>query len=169
MLPSAFLDKKIPNNLTNEIDELLNYNTHYVTDFKKENYASLSTNVIERTELSEAFFSTNNVDLLQKLIKQRIYKLSNGELILAVNQKPEMLYVVMRALFLQTKKTGYSKIDLQKCNEAVLNEVVPKMMTEIKQNVEYLKDIDRPFTTIDRPCYTSSNRQTLPSITSKFY
>jgi hypothetical protein len=70
---------------------------------------------------------------------------------------------------MQTKKTGYNKIDLQKCNEAVLNEVVPKMMTEIKQNVEYLKDIDRPFTTIDRPRYTSSNRQILPSVTSKFY
>jgi len=121
------------------------------------------------SELSKLFFSDKNIKRLQKLIKREIYIITKGVYKLEVDQNLRDLFIAMRAVYLEYARFLPNQIIRQtkKLNKKVIDEVVPGMLTEIRQYYGYLKEINKPLTPIPRPLNVSSaGRRTLPSITT---
>lgn len=141
-------------------------------DYKNMTKLGVKTINVETT-LSNLFFSKKNMDNLQTLIKKEIYNVSKGKFILKVNQDENDLLLNMRAVFLQrsTNQPFGLKEQLTELNTIVVNEVIPDMITAIKQEIGYLKDISTPLTPLDRPINESSagRKTALPALTSSMF
>lgn len=119
--------------------------------------------------VSIMFFSKYNINLLQKKIKQNIYLISYGKFIIEENQDDTDLLIVMRAIYLQEGRflPNHIKYQVDKLNLKVINYIVPDMITNIKQDIGYQKEINQPLNMLDRPLHDNiKGRKTLPSVTS---
>lgn len=122
-------------------------------------------------EVNKLFFSKENIKRIQRLIRSEINERTNGEFKLTVDQDEKELSIVMRGIYLQYAKNLPYRITSQvkTLNKYVINDTVPKMITEIKQYYGYLKEINKPIEPIMRPMNTSNaGRLILPS-TSKIW
>lgn len=121
----------------------------------------------EATPLSNAYFSRTNMDIMQQLIKQAVYQkcqmdndpiLTNHKPIHIANQDETNLKVIMRSIYLQYAKNAPTDIDgqIKQLNNLVLNECVPDIITNLKQYLGYVADIQRLPNPLDHPSYISS-------------
>jgi len=77
----------------------------------------------------------------------------------------------MRAVYLEYARNLPTQVIRQtkRLNMKVVDEIVPGMLTEIRQHYGYLKEINKPITPIPRPLNVNNKgRRTLPSITTTF-
>ena len=122
---------------------------------------------MDNTPVSEMYFSRENMNRIQKQIKKEVYRLSNGKFILKHNQDETDLLVAMRAVFLDHSNNLPEHIvsQVKELNIQTLKYIIPDMMSNIKQQLHYLKDIDQPIQTMDRPLNVNrAGRKTLPSV-----
>lgn len=128
--------------------------------------------VNSESSLSIKFFSQNNKQVIQEMIKNTIYDKSKGKFNLLVDQDDTALTIVMRKVFLRESVNLLCDVDLQveKLNMQVVNEVFPDMMSNIRQEIGYLKVISEPITPIPLPLNVSNagRKTTLPSVTTTF-
>lgn len=126
---------------------------------------------LEDTEASRYFFSSKNVELLQKAIVGNVNKkleLQKIDFKVGV-QNRDNLHVVMRAIYLQEACHNSCKLaeQIKKLNGKVLDYVIPNIITNVKQYVHYISDISCPVPTMDRPVDASSknnNRELQPDV-----
>lgn len=120
------------------------------------------------TELEEVFFSEKNIDLLNKKIILGIFKMTNGEYNIKL-QTNENLLIVMRYIFIEYAKHLPTdiKTQIKELNCAVINEVIPQLITNITQHTTYLKDISSPLVPLPSPINTRKSK-TQKSITTTF-
>lgn len=119
--------------------------------------------------VGELFFSENNINRLQKKIKDEIYERTKHKIVLDEDQDSGDLIIAMRAVYQMKGKFIKQNIvhQVKELNKILVNYVVPDMITEIKQYYGYLKDINEPIKPIDRPMNVSNaGRKTLPSMSS---
>lgn len=119
--------------------------------------------------LSRKFFSHQNIERLQKTIKTEIYKRTNGKFILNEDQDEGELVIAMRGAFLDHAKFLPYDIDgqIKSLNATVIDFIVPDMITMIKQEYGYKKDVEEPVRLLPRPLNASSSgKNTLPSVTT---
>ena len=126
----------------------------------------------EDTELSNAYFSRTNIDILHQLIKQEVYRkceadtdpiLTNHKPIHIAKQDETNLKIIMRSIYLQYAKNLPTDIDgqIRQLNNLVLNECVPDIITNLKQYLGYITDIQRLPNPLDHPsCMTSKGQKT---------
>lgn len=127
--------------------------------------------VQQETILSKLFFSKQNVEIIQKMIKKSVFIKSNKEFLLEDNQNPIDLQIVMRAIFLQNAKHLPEDItgQIRELNFLVVDDVVPNIISEIRAHIGYLDRVFNPRQIIDRPQNVSNaGTRTLPSITTRF-
>lgn len=121
----------------------------------------------EETPLSNAYFSRTNINIIQQLIKQEVYIkcerdtdpiLTNHKPIHIANQDETNLKIIMRSIYLQYAKNLPTDIDTQikQLNNLVLNECVPDIITNLKQYLAYIIDIQRLPNPLDHPAFVSS-------------
>jgi hypothetical protein len=121
----------------------------------------------EETPLSSAFFSSANMEILQLHIKQEVYQrcerdndpiLTNHKPIRIGNQDTTELQVIMRSIYLQYAKNSPVNIDGQvnDLNKLVVDECISDIITNIKQYLGYISDIQRLPNPLDHPSYVSS-------------
>jgi hypothetical protein len=123
----------------------------------------------ELTPLSELYFSHENIKRIQKRIKKEIRKQSKGQYKLEVDQDESDLILAMRAVFADNAKHLPNHIvrQVKELNEHTIDYIVPDMLTNLKQHSLYLKRLDQPIQTMDRPLNVNNGgRKTLPSYTS---
>ena len=139
------------------------------------NYANASETALKgiqtRTELSDLFFSKENFKRIQNKIKIEIYKRTKGEFKLEVDQEESDLLVAMRSVFLEHARflPNFIVRQVKRLNEQVIDNVVPEMLTSIKQNYFYLKEINKPIEPIARPQnINNKGRKMLPSTCTIF-
>lgn len=133
---------------------------------------SVMKNVYEVTPVGEIFFSEENIDRIQKKIKNEIYTKTQGKFILKADQNVTDLLVFMRAIFIEYGRNLDFNIikQVKELNAHVVDKLVPDMITAIKQEHEYLEQLDKPITPIALPVNVSrAGRKTLPSVTSIFF
>ncbi len=127
------------------------------------------TGSIVPSKLSKLFFGERNIRLIQQMIKDDIKKRSKGVFILHEDQDDMDLIVSMRYIYLhysQFLDFDFAK-QIKQLNAKLLNFIVPDMITNIKQQYGYLKDINEPIKPELRPLNVSSaGRKTLPSMTT---
>lgn len=116
------------------------------------------TGIQEHGPFSKAFFSVDNLKWLHQNIRYQVYIKSVDQTVIS-KQKDEQLLEAMRRLFLEhsdnpTDIQGIKK-DLLRLNTIVLNEVVPRILSEIYQYKKYLSDIDQIRTPIKLPVNSS--------------
>lgn len=125
----------------------------------------------EQGDLSNTFFSDDNVELINKQLILSVFKKTNGQYKIA-NQSKQSLEIVMRYVFLEHARhlpydiTG----QIYELNNRVVGEILPGIITQITQRVEYLKTINEPRQLLSLPTNVNGGtRQNLPSVTTTFF
>lgn len=118
------------------------------------------TNMIQATPLSNTFFSRNNLNHLQNRIIQevRIHGYDIGK------QDELQLQIIQRSIFLSNSKNLYNNIQGQvnTLNSMVIEYAVPRIISEIKQHLKYLKDISSPRDFMSHPVNVNKGNKSFP-------
>jgi hypothetical protein len=155
----------------NKYTDIDNVNSNEKNNWATENsiQKSLLKSVYTPTPLGEVFFSPDNIKRLQNKIKKSIFIETKGKYKLQVDQNETDLLVVMRAVYIQDSYNAPYRIihQVKELNEKVINRILPDMISNIKQNEEYLNVIDKPIDPIPLPVNVSrAGRLSLPSVTT---
>lgn len=137
----------------NQIDNTLNY-------------------TLEDTGLSRLYFSKENLDNIQKDIRETIATLTSNDKdpilenikkpIIIGRQNDLQLQIIMRSIFLQYAKHNNDNIvgQIRELNDIVIREAVPDIITNLKQYLGYSADIQRAPQLMDRAQNTFQQKNT---------
>ena len=126
-----------------------------VIDEKNTISADLRSSAIESihttTRLNFAFFSKQNIDIIQNALRYQVWVRTNKKHIIE-RQSDTELGIIMRAYYLQYGKNLPDHIpeQVQELNNMVIEYLVPKILVQVAQYLDYLRDISTPYTIMDR-------------------
>ena len=105
--------------------------------------------------LSQAYFSAENIQIMQNGIKAYVYNHSSGRYIIS-KQNEDTLKIIMRSIFLQHAKNRPDKISdqIEKLNNMVIGYCGPKVLGEAEGYINYKRDISTLAVPINRPVST---------------
>lgn len=132
---------------------------------------SILGNLQATTPVSELFLCMENINRIQKMIKRQIFIETNGEYLLSIDQNESDLIIVMRNVLLSDAVNDPYRIvhQVKILNKKVMKRIIPDMITAVKQDDAYIKQLDKPINPIPLPVNVNSRgRKQLPSITSLF-
>ena len=116
----------------------------------------------DETQLSTAYFSKENIQILQNGIRAGVYKMSNGQYTIGP-QDCDSLKIIMRAIFLQYSANLEQNIagQIQQLNQMVLDYAVPKVYGEAQGYIKYLYDASTLAVPLAAPvCDTQYDKRT---------
>ena len=125
--------------------------------------------MVEQNPVNKLFFSSENMQRIQKKIKISVYEKSNGKFKLEEDQDESDLIIVMRTVYFDRCKNlpDNPVRQVKKLNQQVVDYLIPDLITNIRQYYGYIRDISTPITPPMRPVSTSSSgRRILPSYTN---
>lgn len=127
-------------------------------DDKMTSYRHAMTGNWEDSLLSKAFFSGENIQIIQNAIKAGVYHKSNKRFRIG-NQDSDTLKIIMRSIFLQHSLNDSNNITLQisSLNGLVANYCIPQIIGEAEGYVKYKNDISTLATPLERPTSTYSS------------
>jgi hypothetical protein len=116
----------------------------------------------DNTLLSNSFFSSSNIKIIQNAIRFNIYKMSNGKFLIS-EQDEASLKIIMRSIFLQHAANQPNDIasQVEALNNMVLKYCVPQIYNECIGYGIYLKDVSTMYTPMDSPILAKSNDKQL--------
>ena len=103
------------------------------------NYAQEATkNIHCNSEVARVYFSKENIDLLQDMMRYQVYEQSNKQHVVA-RQSDTELEVIMRHFYLTYGKNQFDDITGQvaELNTYVVNECVPMIISSVEQYLAY--------------------------------
>ena len=120
--------------------------------------------------LKKVFFSNKNFDIINKNIVLTVWKKTNKQIKIGLQSK-NRLNIAMEYVFLYFSKNLTTNIKHQiiELNNKVVCSVVPDILSNIKQKIDYLKDIEKIREPNQLPVNSSSLDRTLPSVTNIFH
>lgn len=97
----------------------------------------------EKSEVSQAFFSADNVEQIQNSIRKEVYERSQPKGYLIDKQSVEELKIIMRAIFLQYARNLPTNVSGQVAdlNQKVLDWSVPHILSAVDHHFFYINDI----------------------------
>jgi len=117
--------------------------------------------IIEESNISKAFFSDTNMDVLQKTIRYRVYNELNT--IISEQSKNE-LNVIMRSIFLQHGDSLVSSGEyiqhIHSLNEKVADFSVGQVVTQVQQYGGYLNKLSSLPVPIEHPIHDNKRNYT---------
>jgi hypothetical protein len=141
----------------------------------RKNYTNMASTALKgiqsESELSKLFFSDDNMKRIQRMIRKEVFKRTNGEFRLDIDQDETELFLAMRAVYMEHARFLMNQTVRQckRLNEKVVSEICPGAITNIRQDYGYLKEINKPLSPIDRPLNMGTKgRKTLPAVTTTF-
>ena len=154
--------------LEKKSDKLVNNNPNKIVqnNFQEE----MLYGIQETSKLNQLFFSRKNLDLIQDMIRYRVYMKSNQKYIISRQSNVEV-QIVMRSIYLQqsTNLPTNIKEQITYLNNLVADWCVEKIIPEVEQHVGYIRDISYYPMPIDLPKNMSQKgSRTLRSVTSTF-
>ena len=114
------------------------------------------------TPLSQAFFSQENIQIIQNGIRSGVYKRSNGQYVIG-DQDCDSIKIIMRSVFLQYSANKPSSIPQQiiELNNIVLNYCVQQVYSEAQGYMKYMDDVSTLVVPIAHPVQASNNDRQL--------
>jgi hypothetical protein len=124
----------------------------YDTKCSKESYRNSNaySSIQERNIVNDLFFSGKNVQQVQNMIRNVVYK--NANYIIGDQSQAELL-IVMRAMYLQfaynpiiTDSIKQKKIiqkEIERLNNIVVNDITPSIVSNTQQYLHYIEDISK--------------------------
>ena len=125
-------------------DDNIKYKKRNSTVINKSILPDDNTNLISQTistnELSDTFFSKNNIDKIQLLIIQKVYNDSDNRFTINKQSEQELL-IIMKSYYLQYSKNLSVNIDKQinVLNSMVVDWSANNIITNIEQYIIYKK------------------------------
>ncbi len=118
-------------------------------------YRTAMTGNWDNTLLSNAFFSEENMNIIQNGLRAGVYKESKGRFLIG-KQDEAPLKMIMRSIFLQNSKNLPNNIkgQITQLNNLVLEYAVPQVMGEAVGYVKFKSDASTMYTPIQRPAST---------------
>ena len=106
----------------------------------------------DKNMVSQLFFSSKNVSILQNGIKAGVYKMSNEKYIIDT-QSPDSLNVIMRAIYLQNSINMPDNVteQIDTLNKIVIQYCVPRIFGEVQGYVRYKEDASTLAVPLDKP------------------
>lgn len=122
-------------------------------------------NLYGETPLTFLFFSDKNINNIQNLLRMNVHKESGYTI---DNQSVNELMIIMRSIFLEyslhpplidekmsddEKQILFKKYtnEVARLNQIVISEIVPKVISQIQQYVDYLRDASQQPYHMDSP------------------
>ena len=120
------------------------------------------TGNFQDSTLSLAYFSKENIQIIQNAIRAGVYEVSNQQYIID-NQNCDNLKIIMRSVFLQNSVNLPYKItqQIQELNGLVVKYCVREIYSEAKGYINYKRDASTMYNPIDRPVQPDFNNKTL--------
>ena len=112
--------------------------------------------------LSIAYFSKQNIIILQNAIRRGVYEKSKGQYLVG-NQSEDVLKVIMRSTFLQYSANMPDKIQEQitSLNKIVCEYCIKQVYGEAQGYQQYLYDASTLVVPLERPVLSSTEDKTL--------
>jgi hypothetical protein len=133
---------------------LKNKSTSYVS--------ALSGNDWEDNLLSRAFFSAENIQIIQNGLRAGVYELSKHEIIIPP-QNIDQLKIIMRSIYFQFAEHRRDQVteQIERLNKIVLDEIIPKVYGEAVGYLKYMQDQSSLVLPMDRPLHHDRNYKQL--------
>jgi hypothetical protein len=150
-LPTAFFcDNPKANNLRNQLIK---------------NQVRISSDA--QADLEEVFFSDENIDLINKQLILAVFNKTKG-MYKIPPQTTESLIIVMRYIFIEyARHLPYDvKGQIRDLNCMVVSDVLPNVITNVTQRIDYLKEIQNTRQNNTIPKNVNTNTKNLQSISS---
>jgi hypothetical protein len=114
------------------------------------------------TPLSQAFFSEQNIQIIQNGIRAGIYKISNGQYMIGP-QDCDSLKIIMRSVYLQHAANQPTNIpnQISELNKIVLNYCIQQVYSEAQGYIQYINDASTLVVPIAHPVMASQNDRQL--------
>lgn len=114
------------------------------------------------TNLSNAFFSGTNIQILQNGIRRGVFKSSNGQYTIG-EQNTDELKIIMRSIFLQNANNDESKISIQVkiLNNLVLDYSIKQVYGEVQGYMKYKEDVSTLVVPMEHPIMSKPNDKQL--------
>jgi len=111
----------------------------------------------EETLLSKAYFSKENIQIIQNALRKGVYELSKGKFIIP-EQNVDEIKKIMRTFFLENSRHLPHHIpqQIQELNNDVIEYCVPMIYNECIAHVHYLDEIRLPYTPMSRPVLSTT-------------
>jgi len=116
--------------------------------------------ILEENNLTRLFFSPQNIEAIQRMIRYYVHKLTNGQIV--SKQSPDELFVIMRSILLQYGNFLSSGIinEIKRLNSKVVNICVEKVSIEVDQYNHYINDLEKLPVPLENPHYVNKNNFT---------
>jgi hypothetical protein len=114
------------------------------------------------TTLSRAFFSQQNIQIIQNGIRAGVYQRSNGQYVVGP-QDCDSLKIIMRSVFLQYSANQPFNIpqQIEELNKIVLNYCVQQVYSEAQGYMKYIDDASTLVVPIAHPVQASNTDRQL--------
>jgi len=102
--------------------------------------------------LSRAFFSQQNIQIIQNGIRAGVYKRSNGQYLIGP-QDCDSLKIIMRSVYLQHAANQFNNISQQifQLNNMVLEYCIQQVYSEAQGYMKYINDVSTLVVPISHP------------------
>jgi hypothetical protein len=119
---------------------------------KMNSYFDAMNGNLYNTPLSNAYFSKNNMQIIQNSLRKAIYTKTNNLFIIG-QQSPEALMTIMRSIFLQESENLPENItsQIELLNKKVLEYAVPQVHSELQGYLTYKDDVSKLAIPMDKP------------------
>jgi hypothetical protein len=116
----------------------------------------------DNTALSQAFFSRENIQIIQNGIRAGVYERSNGQYVIG-DQDCDSIKIIMRSVFLQHSANKPSNIpqQIEELNKIVLNYCIQQVYSEAQGYMRYVDDVSTLVVPIAHPVQASNNDKQL--------
>jgi hypothetical protein len=116
----------------------------------------------DNTALSQAFFSRENIQIIQNGIRAGVYERSNGQYVIG-DQDCDSIKIIMRSVFLQHSANKPSNIpqQIEELNKIVLNYCIQQVYSEAQGYMKYVDDVSTLVVPIAHPIQASNNDKQL--------
>ena len=106
----------------------------------------------DKNMVSQLFFSSKNVSIIQNGIKAGVYKMSKEKYIIDT-QSHDSLNVIMRAIYLQNSLNMPDNVteQINNLNNIVVQYCVPRIFGEVQGYIRYKEDASTLAVPLDKP------------------
>jgi hypothetical protein len=117
-----------------------------------------SLSQFDETPLSHAYFSDENIRIIQNGIRAGVYKKSNGQYTIG-HQDYDAVKIIMRSIFLQHSVNRNTNVtqQIEELNAMVLNYCISSVYLEAQGYLKYLYDASTLADPIAHPVFASEN------------
>lgn len=114
------------------------------------------------TTLSKAFFSAQNIQIIQNAIRAGVFQASKGQYVIAP-QDLDNLKIIMRSTYLQYAANANDNIPQQvyQLNRIVTDYAIKQVYSEAQSYMKYIHDASTMYTPMDRPVQPNNPTKTL--------